>query len=59
MAQTAILTFTDTEDDEVKVRLSFDPPVKGDAQMTPAIHMAMQALQAVNTQHGEDDEDDE
>lgn len=56
MAQTAILTFTDAEDDGVKVRLSFDPPVKGDAQMTPAIHMAMQALQAVNNQHGEDDE---
>ena len=56
MAQTAILTFTDTEDDEIEVRLSFDPPAKVDAQMTPAIRMAMHALQAVSNQHGEDDE---
>ena len=56
MAQTVILTFTDTEDDGVKVGLSFDPPVKGYTQITPAIHMAIQALQAVNSQHGEDDE---
>ena len=55
MTQTAILTFTDGEDDEVKVRLSFDPPMKGDAQVTPAIHMAMQALQAVNDRRGEDE----
>lgn len=55
MAQTAILTFTDSEDGGVKVKLSFDPPVNGDAQMTPAIHMAMQALQAVNDQNGENE----
>ena len=57
MTQKAILTFTDTEDDQVKVNMTFDPPVKGDARMTGAIQMAMQALQAVRDMNDEDGDD--
>ncbi len=57
MSQKAILTFTDTEDDQVSVRLEFDPPVKGNDRMTAAIGMAMQALQSVRNRHEEEDED--
>ena len=53
--QKAILTFTDDEDGRVNVKLTFDPTAKGDAQITPAIHMALQALQAVNDSHSEDE----
>ncbi|WP_343735309.1 hypothetical protein [Acidovorax sp.] len=56
MSQKAVLTFTDIEDGDVKVTLTFDPPVKGDAQMTAAISMAVQALQSVR---GDNDEDEE
>lgn len=54
MAQQAILTFTDSDDGEVNVTLTFDPPVQGDAQMTGAIQLAMTALTAVR-EAGEDD----
>lgn len=47
MAQQAILTFTDSDDGEVNVTLTFDPPVQGDAQMTGAIQLAVTALAAV------------
>lgn len=57
MSQRAILTFTDTDDDQVRVNLEFDPPVKGDARMTAAISMAMQALQSVRNSNDEEDED--
>ena len=57
MSQKATLTFTDADDDQVNVRLEFDPPVKGDARMTAAIRMAMQALQIVRNSNDEEDED--
>ena len=59
MSQKAILTFADANDDQVSVKLEFDPPVKGDARMTAAISMAMQALQSVRNSHEVEDEDDE
>lgn len=57
MRQKAILTFTDADDDQVNIKLTFDPPVKGDAQMTAAISMAMQALQSVRDSHEEEDDE--
>lgn len=57
VAQKAILTFTDIENDQVKVNLEFDPPVKGDARMTAAISMAMQALQKVRDSNDEDEDE--
>lgn len=59
MSQKAILTFTDADDDQVNVKLEFDPPVKGDARMTAAISVAMKALQSVRDSFEEEDEDDE
>lgn len=57
MSQKAILTFTDADDDQVNIKLEFDPPVKGDAQMTAAISMAMQALQSVRFRNEEVDDE--
>lgn len=57
MSQKAILTFTDADDDQVSVKLEFDPPVKGDARMTAAISMALQAMQSVRFSHEEGGED--
>lgn len=54
MAQSATITFTDAEDGEVNVTLTFDPPIKGDAQVVGAIQLAMTALTAVR----EDAEDE-
>jgi len=59
MSQKAILTFQDKDDDKVKINLEFDPPVNGDAQMTPAISMAMQALEVLQRRHSEDGEDED
>lgn len=57
MSQKAILTFTDADDDQVNIKLEFDPPVKGDAQITAAISMAMQALQSVRFRNEEVDDE--
>lgn len=57
MAQTAILTFTDSGDDEVSVKLTFEPAVKGNATMTPAIQMAMLALNAASANQDDTDDD--
>lgn len=59
MSQKAILTFQDTGNDQVKINLEFDPPVKGDAHMTPSISMAMQALEVLKRRHSELDDEDE
>lgn len=57
MSQKVVLTFTDAEDDKVKVQVEFDPPVKGDSRMTAVVQMAMQALQFVRGSNVEDEDE--
>jgi len=57
MSQKAILTFTDADDDRVNIALTFDPPMKGDAQVTAAVSMALQALQSVRDGNEEEEDD--
>jgi len=45
--QKAILTFTDKAGGSVDVNLTFEPGVKGDAPITPAIGLGFKALEAL------------
>lgn len=58
MAQKVTIEFTDLEDGQVGIVVSFDPPAT-DSNNSPAAHVAMAALQnAMNMLGDEDDFDD-
>jgi NADH/NAD ratio-sensing transcriptional regulator Rex len=52
----AILTFEDYEDEKVKVKLEFDPPIEGDNIETQAQKMGVKMLS--NLAQGQVDEDE-
>lgn len=48
--QKAMLVFTDKDaDGNVGVSLEFDPPLRGDEQVTPAIGLAFDALKFIQS----------
>ncbi|MCY1291388.1 hypothetical protein D9M71_406560 [compost metagenome] len=53
--QKAMLVFTDQDDGNVGVNLSFDPVVKPNDKLTPAISMAFDALELLKSQQRQAD----
>ena len=47
MTQKALLIFEDLPDNEVNIKLTFDPPLKGDADTPPSVHYALKAMEAL------------
>lgn len=60
MAQKVTIEFTDKEDGEVGILVSFDPPATEDGYNSPAAQVAMAALrEAMNMNDVDDSDDDE
>lgn len=55
--QKAILTFTDKAGGKVDVNLTFEPGVKGDAPITPAISLGFKALESLKKNEQQDSVD--
>ena len=47
MNQKAVLIFEDLPDNEVNIKLTFDPPLKSDADTPPSVHYAVKAMEAL------------
>lgn len=55
MVQKVTIEFTDKEDGEVGIRVSFDPPATEDSYNSPAAQVAMAALrEAMDMDDGDD-----
>ena len=47
MTQKALLIFEDLPDNGVNIKLTFDPPLKGDADTPPSVHYALKAIEVL------------
>lgn len=54
---TATITFEDRDDDTVDVRLTFDPPARGNEQPTGAQYYAVKCLELMNREDKESEDD--
>lgn len=57
MGQKAILTFEDDDDGAVKIKLEFDPEIRGDAPPAPSVYYALKAMQVVKRAASEESDD--
>ena len=56
---TATITLTDSEDGQININVSFDPPVTTAGEATPAQYVALKMLQAAKGMDAEEEGWDE